>query len=218
MINQSAKLKAACTPGLRVAIELGGLNEKAPSIVIGGEPSKYILLKEPMVHPRDKAIWSEYLYPGNDATVRYIFDGVASGFKTSIIKLINSPDKILFLKYPKLVETYNLRRHKRINCFLEAEILIGEQKTLAIVEDLSTSGCGITYLKDENSFFPEIGDDVKIICPYFVENNNKFITCKVQRATKDTRKIALGLTFDKPAPEILIKIQDYVATILEHSM
>ncbi|MBI9113350.1 flagellar brake protein [Maridesulfovibrio ferrireducens] len=217
MMSQSAKLKAACTPGLRVAIELGGLNDKAPSIVLGGYPSKYVLLKEPMVHPNDKAIWSEYLYPGNEATVRYIFEGVASGFKTTIIKLINSPDKILFLKYPKRIETYNLRRHKRINCFLEAEVMIGKQKSLAIVEDLSSSGCGITYLKDESSIFPEIGDDVKIFCPYFIEDNNEFIPCKVQRATKDTRKIALGLTFDKPSPEILIKIQDYVATVLQHS-
>ncbi len=216
-MSQSAKLKAACTPGLRVAVELGGLNDKAPSIVLGGYPAKYVLLKEPMVHPNDKAIWSEYLYSGNEATVRYIFEGVASGFKTNIIKLINSPDKILFLKYPKRIETYNLRRHKRINCFLEADIVIEKQKYLTIVEDLSSSGCGITYLKDDTSIFPEIGDDVKLYCPYFIEEKDDFIPCKVQRATKDSRKIALGLTFNKPSPDILIKIQDYVATVLQHS-
>ncbi|OEU66900.1 MAG: pilus assembly protein PilZ [Desulfovibrio sp. S3730MH75] len=217
MMSQSAKLKAACTPGLRVAVELGGLNDKAPSIVLGGYPSKYVLLKEPMVHPNDKANWSEYMYSGNEATVRYIYEGVASGFKTNIIKLINSPDKILFLKYPKRIETYNLRRHKRINCFLEADIVIEKQKHLTIVEDLSSSGCGLTYLKDDTSLFPEIGDNVKLYCPYFIEEKDSFIPCKVQRATKDSRKIALGLTFDKPSPEILIKIQDYVATVLQHS-
>ena len=97
-MNQSTKLKAACTPGLRVAIELGGLNDKAPSIVIGGDPSKYILLKEPMVHPNDKSIWSEYLYSGNEATVRYIFEGVASGFKNQHHQIDKFTGQNTFLK------------------------------------------------------------------------------------------------------------------------
>lgn len=217
MISQRAKLKAACTPGMRVAVELAGLNDKAPSIVIGGEPAKYIIIKEPMVHPTDKALWSEYLYSGNEATVRYIHDGSASGFKTSIVKLINSPEKLLFLKYPKRIETYNLRRHKRISCFMEAEIEMGGQKTIAVIEDLSSSGCCVSYIAEKTESDPEIGDDLKVFCPYFTENNGKFIPCKVQRTTKDSKKITLGVTYDKPSPEILIKIQDYVTTILHHT-
>ncbi|CCO23877.1 PilZ domain-containing protein [Maridesulfovibrio hydrothermalis] len=217
MISQKDKLKAASTPGMRVAVELAGLNDKAPSIVIGGEPAKYVIVKEPMVHPADKALWSEYLYSGNEATVRYIHDGIASGFKTTIIKLINSPDKLLFLKYPKRIETYNLRRHKRVSCFLEAEVEINGKRIVAVVEDLSSSGCCITYIKDDKIKDPEIGDDFNVYCPYFTENGNNFIPCKVQRSTKDSRKVALGLNFHKPSPEVLIKIQDYVATILHHA-
>ena len=217
MITQKTKLKAASTPGLRVAIELSGLNDKAPSIVLGGNPSKYIMFKEPMVHPNDRTLWSEYLYSGNEATVRYIHEGVASGFKTNIIKLINSPDKILFLQYPKRIETYNLRRHKRICCFLEAEIEIGKTRVISVLEDLSTSGCCLNYLNDKELHTPEIGDDLKIYCPYFIREDEVFIPCKVQRVSKDSKKVALGLTFSKPSPEILIKIQDYISTVLQHS-
>ncbi|WP_027721039.1 PilZ domain-containing protein [Maridesulfovibrio zosterae] len=217
MISQKTKLKVACTPGLRVAVELAGLNDKAPSIVIGGDPGKYVIVKDPMVHPTDRALWSEYLYSGNDATVRFIYEGIASGFETSIIKLINSPDKLLFLKYPKRIETYNLRRHKRINCFLEAELELSGKKTIAVIEDLSSSGCCITYIKDEKTETPEIGDSLSAHCPYFAENGEYIIPCKVQRVTKDSRKIALGVTFEKPSPSVLVKIQDYVATILHHT-
>lgn len=217
MLSQVYKLKAASTPGLKVSIELAGLNDKAPTIVIGGIPGKYILMRDPVVHPNDKNLWSEYLYSGNTATIRYIFEGVASGFKTEIIKLINSPDKILFLKYPKRIETYNLRRHQRISCYLDATFTISDQQVSAMIEDLSTSGCALTYLVEDDSPIPEIGDDVEVQCPYFTENGGTVLPCKVQRITKDSRRATLGLTFDKPSPDILIKIQDYVANVLQHT-
>lgn len=217
MLNQIYKLKAASTPGLRVSIELAGLNDKAPSVVIGGIPGKYILMRDPIVHPNEKSLWSEYLYSGNTATIRYIYEGIASGFKTPIIKMINSPDKILFLKYPKRVETYNLRQHQRINCYLDAIISVDSTSANAMIEDLSTSGCALTYMASETTLIPEIGDEVKIQCPYFLEGKSVSIVCKVQRITKDSRRATLGLTFDKPTPEILIKIQDYVANVLQYT-
>ncbi|ACS81028.1 PilZ domain-containing protein [Maridesulfovibrio salexigens] len=217
MISQKEKLKAACTPGLKITIELGGLNDKAPTIVVGGDFIKSLIVKEPMVHHADKSLWSEYMYPGNEATIRYIYEGIASGYKTEVIRMISSPDRLLFLKYPKRIESYNLRRHKRVSCFMEAQIELGERKNTAVLEDLSTSGCCVSYITDKNYPDPEIGDKMNIYCPYFAENGTNFIPCKVQRCTKDSRKTILGMTFEKPSPEILIKIQDYVATILYHS-
>lgn len=100
---------------------------------------------------------------------------------------------------------------------MEAEIEMGGQKTIAVIEDLSSSGCCVSYIAEKTESDPEIGDDLKVFCPYFTENNGKFIPCKVQRTTKDSKKITLGVTYDKPSPEILIKIQDYVTTILHHT-
>ncbi|WP_415719778.1 PilZ domain-containing protein [Maridesulfovibrio sp.] len=217
MITQKEKLKALCTPGLKMTIELGGLNEKAQTVVIGGDFIRSLIVKEPMVHHADKPLWSEYLYPGNEVTIRYIYDGIASGFKTSVIRMISSPDRLLFLKYPKRIESYNLRRHKRVSCFMEAQIANGENKNVAVMEDLSTSGCCISYITDSKMPDPEIGDEINVFCSYFTEDNNSYIPCKIQRCTKDSRKTILGMTFEKPSPEILIKIQDYVATILYHT-
>jgi c-di-GMP-binding flagellar brake protein YcgR len=217
MISQNEKLKKLCTPGLKITIELGGLSDKAPSIVIGGDFTKSLIVKGPMVHHADKSLWGEYIYPGNEATVRYIYDGIASGFKTEVIRMISAPDRLLFLKYPKRIESYNLRRHKRVSCFMEAKIEVEKTQSVAVLEDLSTSGCCISYITDKKLPAPEIGDEIKVYCPYFTENESTFIPCKIKRSTTDTRKTILGMTFEKPSPEILIKIQDYVATILYHS-
>lgn len=217
MISQKEKLRAACTPGLKITIELGGLNDKAPTIVVGGDFTKNLIVKEPMVHHADRSLWAEYLYPGNEATVRYIYEGIASGYKTEVVRMISAPDRLLFLKYPKRIESYNLRRHKRISCFMEAQLGFGDEKAVAVLEDLSTSGCCISYIQDKKFPAPEIGDELKVFCPYFTENGTTFIPCKVQRCTQDSRKTVLGMTFEKPSPEILVKIQDYVATILYHS-
>ncbi|WP_027177628.1 PilZ domain-containing protein [Maridesulfovibrio bastinii] len=214
MLSQTYKLKMASTPGLKVSIELAGLNDKAPTVVLGGLHGKYIMLRYPVVHPNDKSLWTEYLYSGNTATIRYIFDGVASGFKTELVKLINSPDKIIFLRYPKRVETYNLRRHQRVNCYLEATIAVKDQTSTAMIEDLSTSGCALSYLIEEGSLIPEIGDKVKVHCPYFTDSEDELMPCKVQRTTKDSRRATLGLTFHRPSPEVLMKIQDYVSNII----
>ncbi len=217
MISQKEKLRAAYTPGLKITIELGGLNDKAPTIVVGGDFTKNLIVKEPMVHHADRSLWAEYLYPGNEATVRYIHEGIASGYKTEVIRMISSPDRLLFLKSPKRIESYNLRRHKRISCFMEAKLGFGGEKAVAVLEDLSTSGCCVSYIQDQKFPAPEIGDKLKLFCPYFTENGTTFIPCKVQRCTQDSRKTILGMTFEKPSPEILIKIQDYVTTILYHS-
>ena len=217
MISQKEKLRSACTPGLKITVELGGLSDKAPTIVVGGDFSKSLIVKEPMVHNQDRSLWAEYMYPGNEATIRYIYDGIVSGYKTEVIRKISSPDRLLFLKYPKRIESYNLRRHKRVSCFMEAEIELNGNKNVAVLEDLSTSGCCISFIKNKKLSGPEIGDEMQVFCPYFTENGSTSIPCKVQRCTEDSRKTVLGLTFEKPSPEILIRIQDYVATILYHS-
>ena len=100
---------------------------------------------------------------------------------------------------------------------MEARIENGENKNVAVLEDLSTSGCCLSYITNANIADPEIGDEINVFCSYFTEDNNSFIPCKIQRCTKDSRKTILGMTFEKPSPEILIKIQDYVATILYHT-
>lgn len=215
MYSQVYKLKMAGTPGLKVSLELAGLEDKAPTVIIGGLPGKYIMLRHPVVLPNDKSLWNEYLYSGNSATVRYIFDGAASGFKTEIVKQINSPDKIIFLKYPKRIETYNLRRHKRVSCYLDATVNYNSFDIHAMIEDLSTSGCALSYLIKNDTPVPDIGDKINLSCPYFTEEFKTFLKCKVQRTTKDTHKINLGLTFNKPEPELLIKIQDYITNVIQ---
>ncbi len=184
------------TVGAKLALDINGLDAKLTSALVGYSKAKYVVTHVPSLMEGNKDLLFQHLYSGNDVTVRYLHSGVIFGFRCAVIKYLFSPFPLLFLTFPEKVESYNLRRHKRIPCLLPAVVRVGETSVKGLVTDLSLSGCEVVLsLARECHPCFAIDDEVHVACPLFGDDAQDSLTCRIKRAASDTGKIEFGLKF-----------------------
>ena len=81
------------------------------------------------------------LTPGDPLKVKYILSDDVFGFNSHIIRTIQDPDYLLFLKYPQDVESCNIRAKKRVECFLPIQIRMGKDCIEAVIININKNGC-----------------------------------------------------------------------------
>ncbi len=182
--------------GARLSLEVLGIEEKLVSALIGYAKGKYVVAQLPSLAESNKELLFQYLYAGNAVTVRYLKSGSVFGFRCEVVKYLFSPFPLLFLTFPKLVESFNLRRHKRISCLLPICASIHGATYNGLMTDLSLSGCGLG-LTIMRKYQPTVGvdDEVLLSCPLFGGQDADPLPCRIKRAAATVGKIELGLKF-----------------------
>ncbi|KUG29429.1 hypothetical protein ASZ90_000676 [hydrocarbon metagenome] len=182
--------------GAKLSLEILGIDEKLSSALIGYVRGKYLVVQLPTLVESGRDLLFQYLYSGNPVTVRYLKSGAVFGFRCEIVKYLFSPFPLLFLTFPLRVESYNLRRHKRIPCLLPVSAMIKEATYSGLMTDLSLSGCGVG-LTIMRKYQPSIGvdDTVLLTCPVFGDQGQDNLRCLIRRAASDVGKLELGLKF-----------------------
>lgn len=182
--------------GAKLSLEILGIDEKLSSALIGFVRGKYLVVQLPSLVESGRDLLFQYLYSGNPVTVRYLKSGAVFGFRCEIVKYLFSPFPLLFLTFPLRVESYNLRRHKRIPCLLPVSAMIKEATYSGLMTDLSLSGCGVG-LTIMRKYQPSIGveDTVLLTCPVFGDPGQNNLRCQIRRAASDVGKLELGLKF-----------------------
>ena len=119
----------------------------AYSVLLGYRAGRFLLVELPSVDGRALVVT-----PESQVRVRYLLDGRLLGFSCSSIRVQFSPEKLMFLTYPKRVDQLALRRHERVRVSLPTLVRVGDDPDQHTVEtrDVSLSGCGIV-------FGPEVG-------------------------------------------------------------
>lgn len=123
-------------PGRGVASEL-----------IGMQVGKYLIVQ--MADPN----WRKNrLMDGEPLKVKYILSDDVFCFKSHIIRTLQDPDDLLFLEYPKEVESCNIRAQKRVECFLPIRIHMEETCLNGTIFNINKKGCLCTV---DNSPLPD---------------------------------------------------------------
>jgi c-di-GMP-binding flagellar brake protein YcgR len=128
----------------RLFIELGTtllLEPKDPeravsSQLIGMDVGKYLI-----VQMADQNLQKDHLTAGEPLKVKYILSDDVFAFNSHIIRTIQDPDSLIFLEYPKDVESCNIRAKKRVECFLPIQIRMGENRLKAVIVNINKNGC-----------------------------------------------------------------------------
>ncbi len=110
--------------------------------MIGVDDDKYLIVKMPPLHTMENV--SNHLVKGNEITVKYMYKGTMFGFQSPIIDLIHKPFKLVFIKYPAKINSYDVRGNKRVECFLPATVKIAKQILEGSITDISRVGCLFT--------------------------------------------------------------------------
>ena len=114
-INRSQRLFIEL--GTDLFIESIASNKSTSSQLIGMQVGKYLI-----VQSSDHQWVKNNISQGDMLHAKYILADDVFGFHTKIIKFIKDPDHLLFLEYPTMVKSCNVRSDKRVECFLPVKI------------------------------------------------------------------------------------------------
>lgn len=193
-------------------LQVKGAKRRLSSELIGIEDGKYLIVKLPPLHTMENV--STLLIKGNEIAVKYMYKGSIVGFKSQIIDLIYNPFKLVFIEYPEKIDSYDFRGHKRVECFLPANIRIAEHKIEGCITDISKAGC----LFDIEA--PELED-----CINMLELNNEICvgfhlpgveqelsaTAKQRSIKKDNNSASIGIEFVNMDSEVQAKLFGFLA-------
>jgi c-di-GMP-binding flagellar brake protein YcgR len=207
--------------GKRVSIDIGtqlqvsieGVDYKYISTLIGMEPDKYLI-----IHAQGSMINSarHKLFRGSKLLIRYLYKGSAFGFQSELIQDIYAPLKLLFLKYPEIIEEHNFRSGERIACVLPIKIKINNEEKTGIIQDLSKKGCSCIVKeaeKDKKLPSVQIDEQVTLICQFPLIEGTHAILGKVRNFRIDNKQLMLGIMFNEVKPELEDLIGQYIVAV-----
>ena len=123
--------------GTLIQVEVGGLNSRLPTHLIGIEPGRYWIMRTP-----EKIIRGDYpVSAGDELVLRYLWEGTAYAFRTEILAFVNHPDRLMFVTAPKEVAELSLRAMERLTALLPAQLNVAGTRVEGALENVSKSGC-----------------------------------------------------------------------------
>ena len=126
--------------GTLIQVEVGGLNSRLPTHLIGIEPGRYWIVRTP-----EKIVRGDYpLSSGDELVLRYLWEGTAYAFRAEILAFVNNPDRLMFIAAPKQLAELSLRTMERLTALLPAQLNIGGRIVEGALENVSKSGCRFT--------------------------------------------------------------------------
>lgn len=138
--------------GVTVQLHFHGDDARHHGTVVGMDPDRFLIVK---LHDSTMLDLSK-LFQGNSVIVRYLHNGVVHGFESQSRGHITSPDRLLFVSYPVIVATQELRRQKRTACLLPATMRHADNEAVGRLCDLSVAGALFNIaLPDADASFPE---------------------------------------------------------------
>ncbi|SJN36815.1 flagellar brake domain-containing protein [Pseudoalteromonas sp. JB197] len=182
--------------------------------LIGYDTGKYLILKYPAQAGRND--YSDILVEGNGAIVRYIIEderGECVAFSTSILAISFRPERLIYLAYPKKIESRQLRETSRLPTHIPAKVslhkgeLDADNKSLlqGLIIDISPSGCrfaihvssGFVALRKRQVF-------VHILSP--LDNKPVIISSYIRNNQMRGERLSVGIEFDISEQEKLTKL------------
>ena len=197
--------------GATLKLQIHGTDARLTSELIGVEEDKYLIIKMPPI-PSVGTV-SNLLYKGNTVIVRYMHRGTLFGFKSRVYHVIIHPVKLIFLEYPKKIEDYNLRAHRRVDCYLPASVGVGGNTIEGAITDISREGCHFTVEKSKvKRLILQIDKGVDISFQLPGVGKKLTIAAKQKTIKKDKKSINIGVEFINMDNKTEERLYDFLST------
>jgi hypothetical protein len=186
-INRSQRLFIEL--GTALLLEPETPDRSASSQLIGMQVGRYLI-----VQLAERSWKRSRLSTDETLHARYILSDDVFEFKTKIIRIIEDPDYLLFLDYPKVVESCNIRSEKRVECFLPVRMTLDTFCFNGIITNINRNGC-LCMVDDIPGFDSCSTEYLTLNLPY-----GRVDTLSIKARIRSTRKkgnqISFGLLFE----------------------
>lgn len=206
------EMKLAIGLGSELNIKIEGIDERIKAILVGMEPSNYLIIRMQL-----KSKFRSQIDKGTLFTVRYVFMGNVYGFHSLSLGSIKTPFNITFLSYPQTIEAFNLRKVQRVNCYIPATANLHGHNIKGVVTDIGTGGTRFTVIARKVKLQQvNVNDPVSLLLPLLgVEGKQRF-QGTIKNINSDTEKVSFGVQFDSLDSRIADIIDVYVKDVLDY--
>ncbi len=198
--------------GTILRIQIEGTRRRLSCELIGVDDGKYLIVKMPSLHIMESV--SNLLVNENEITVKYMHKGTMFGFQSPIIDLIHKPFKLVFIKYPGKIDSYDVRGNKRVECFLPANVKIAEHLLEGSITDISRAGCLFAIETSEHEGLINLLELNNEICIGFhlpgIEEELS-VDAKQRSIKRDTDGTSIGIEFTKMDSSVQTKLFSFLS-------
>ncbi|NLA74890.1 MAG: flagellar brake protein, partial [Deltaproteobacteria bacterium] len=192
------KEKPVFALGSELTMQIEGMEEKFRSILVGVESPVYL-----MVRMQIPTRFRNQIDKGTMFFVRYLYLGNVYGFKTKAIGAVDKPYKITFLSYPETVESLNIRKARRVSCFMPATIEIDKRQIRGLVMEISRSGIRFR-IPFSTDIIKEvtINDHIRISFPLLGFEGMQDFKGIIKSVNSDSEGLYFGIQFKDIKPDV----------------
>jgi c-di-GMP-binding flagellar brake protein YcgR len=196
--------------GTELQLQIGGVAARLKGYLVGIVQEKALIVEAPFINNIKTK-----LFEGNKIVVRYLYKGTIYGFESALMGVTFSPIRIIFMEYPKIIESHELRSKKRIECFLPTELIIENIKQKGMILDISETGCRCRIKASEDKkLLPVMTNKEISIILQFPGRADKFVVLgKVKNYQRDLKETKIGILFDKVEEETKKLISEYISDV-----
>lgn len=186
LINRSQRLFIEL--GTALLLEPDTPDRAVTSQLIGMQVGGYLIVQ------LTENNWTQARLTANETlSARYILSDDVFEFKTLVIRMLEDPDYLLFLKYPDVVESCNIRTEKRVECFLPVRITLDRLCMKGVIVNINRTGC--LCLVNEAPFpEPCSFDHLTLSLPY-AQSETLTIRADIRSIRKKGAQTSIGLMF-----------------------
>lgn len=190
------------TKGRRLSLEIGdkimarfeGQEAETNAKFVGMETGAYIVIRLPRITGL-----RENLAEGNSVSLRYVSSGMVYGFEAAILGFFQEKNlNLVIISYPRAVETIDMRKESRVDCYTNARLTIAEAGFPGSLVDLSPSGCRFFFAPSTEKTRPDFALDQEATLSFRLPDleGPQVFPCRVQNIRHDGQTLSLGLIFD----------------------
>jgi len=207
--NEGGKLDIALRTNLMVQIE--AIEGYMKCQLVGVVQDRFVVVTIPRSNLRiDNALFLE-----KQIIVRYLNEGALYGFQSQIVDTITRPIPLMFLSYPKVVSRQEIRRYKRVDCFLPSSAELSGKASDGAIVNISRGGCLFVADKPHGNGFSKVDEGAKLGVSISLSEEvaGKKAQAVVRSHNEKSDMILLGLEFEEIDPEIQMAIDSYVRKV-----
>jgi hypothetical protein len=213
--------------GTPLQVEVDGVTVKLNSVSIGFLQDQYIVIRYP--YSANLGSIAHKLFKGNKIQVHYLKGGSIFGFRTTLIGSTNEPFRLIFIDYPTVIVRQSLRKSRRVECSLPAELsgrggqdrgIVHDIVHTGVISDISLTGCAFN-MRITSGVQPL--PDVKMNEPVVmglqlpgVEDKLE-VYGQVRRMQRDSQKMEIGVRFQETDENVSNRLEDFILAIEKFS-
>jgi c-di-GMP-binding flagellar brake protein YcgR len=208
------------THGIRLNIELGsamqfvmeGHDAPIKGVLVGLEPQEYLIVRLDLPAELADDVGHE-----TALSASYIRLGNEYGFSTAVIHRINTPDRLFFITYPKVIQNIDTRKSSRVSCFIPTTALVDKRRIKGTLIDISGGGCRFIIRLPATLQARQIRlvDEMELHFPLMGIEGVQRVACQVRNTSIDRERIAMGIEFINPDKKLTDSIDSYIQMIAQ---